>query len=70
MEKLIALHRNHSGSIISFETSEGRIISYKKAIQEAEEGILAGVQRAEDAEGNIFLLPEMHQSFDQMPEIY
>ncbi|MGD6845043.1 DUF3892 domain-containing protein [Bacillus infantis] len=39
-EKLIAVQRNHLGEIMSFQTSGGRIISFRKALMEAEEGII------------------------------
>ncbi|MDP4162754.1 MAG: DUF3892 domain-containing protein [Bacillota bacterium] len=70
MEKLIALHRNHTGSIISFETSDGRIISYLKAIQEAECGLLEGVQTMEDPNGKPSLFSVLNPSFDDLPQIY
>ncbi|WP_075982042.1 DUF3892 domain-containing protein [Bacillus massilinigeriensis] len=41
-ETIIGVIRNHLGQIISYQTSEGRIISYRKAVQEAEEGIIDG----------------------------
>jgi len=37
MEHIIKVQRNYKGDIISFETSEGRIISYRKALMETEE---------------------------------
>jgi hypothetical protein len=39
-EKLIAVQRNHQGEIMSFQTSGGRIISLRKALMEAEEGLI------------------------------
>jgi hypothetical protein len=39
-EKLIAVQRNHLGEIMSFQTSGGRIISFRKALMEAEEGLI------------------------------
>ncbi len=70
METITALHRNHVGQIISFVTSEGRVISYQKALIEAENGLLSGVQTEVDMEGNTYLLPEGHQSFDNYPNLF
>jgi hypothetical protein len=70
VEKLVALHRNHFGDIISFVTSEGRIISYQKALMEAEGGIIQGVQTREDLDGHKYLMPEQDQSFDLYPNLF
>ncbi len=70
METLVALHRNHFGEIISFVTSTGRIISYRKAVVEMESGFLQGVQAAQDSDGNMLLSPETEQTFDHFPDLF
>lgn len=70
VETIVALHRNHLGEIISFVTSEGRIISYRKALMETENGIIQGVQTIEDANGQLSLIPEPDQSFEQYPDLF
>lgn len=70
METVVALHRNHFGEIISFVTSTGRIISYRKALLEAESGLIQGIQPAEDQTGNLTLSPEQVQSFAQLPDLF
>jgi hypothetical protein len=70
METLVGLHRNHFGEIISFVTSEGRIISYRKALMEAESGLLQGVLTSEGSDGQIILSPETDESFDQFPNLF
>lgn len=70
LEKIVALHRNHFGDIISFQTSEGRIISYRKAIQEVENGLIDGLQVDSNDEGIISLTPTSTASFDEFPQIY
>lgn len=70
MESIVALHRNYFGEIINFVTSEGRIISYRKALQEAEDGLIQGVQAIEEEHGKMSLIPESDQSFDQFPDLY
>lgn len=70
VETITALHRNYYGKIISFITSEGRVISYQKAIMEAEKGLLAGVHVEMGPEGNPCLLPEHEQDFDHYPNLF
>ncbi|MED4204136.1 DUF3892 domain-containing protein [Neobacillus mesonae] len=70
METITALHRNHFGQIISFVTSEGRVISYQKAIMEAENGVISGLQMESDITGNISLKPEDSHSFDDYPNLF
>jgi hypothetical protein len=70
VEKLVALHRNHFGEIISFVTSEGRIISYRKALMEVDYGLIQGAQTNEDRKGHRYLLPEQDQSFDHYPNLF
>jgi hypothetical protein len=70
VEKLVAIHRNHFGDIISFVTSEGRVISYRKALMEAESGLLDGVQAKIDTHGHVYLMPDMEQSFDHYPNLF
>lgn len=42
MEKIIAVERNHMGDIVSFKTSNGRVISYRKALMDIETGVIGG----------------------------
>lgn len=70
-EQLVAVHRNHSGEIISFKTSNGRIISYRKALLEAEEGKITGVNIQESADGqSVTFAPETASSFQDWPNMY
>ena len=66
-EQLVALQRNHLGDIISFQTSGGRIISYRKAIQEVEEGTIDGVTMDESHDGSAYLCPGMVSVFNDYP---
>jgi hypothetical protein len=70
LEKFIAIHRNHFGEIISFVTSNGRIISYQKAIMEVENGVIEGVLKKEDSDGHSYLQPEFESSFDNLPNTF
>ncbi|MDP4107356.1 MAG: DUF3892 domain-containing protein [Bacillota bacterium] len=70
MEKFIATHRNHNGEIINFVTSAGRVISYRKALMDVENGLIEGIQMVEDGNGNLYLVPENKDSFDYLPNIF
>ncbi|MDQ1001850.1 hypothetical protein QFZ28_002250 [Neobacillus niacini] len=70
METVVGLHRNHFGDIISFVTSGGRVISYQKALMEAANGVIQGVQTIEDYDGKLILSPEQDQSFDHYPNLF
>ncbi len=69
-EQLVGVDRNHMGEIISFLTSEGRIISYRKAVQDAECGMINGVNIVEGQDGISALHPNTTPSFDNFPMIY
>jgi hypothetical protein len=68
-EQLTGVYRNNAGDIISFLTSEGRVISYRKAMMEAEEGKLTGVniEAADSSEPPLSFEPTF---VDQLPELY
>lgn len=51
-EQLTGVLKNWSGEIISFQTSSGRIISYRKAMMEVEAGKITGVTINGTAEAN------------------
>jgi hypothetical protein len=70
VERVVGLHRNHFGDIISFVTSGGRVISYQKALMEAANGVIQGVQTIEDYDGKLILSPEQDQSFDHYPNLF
>jgi hypothetical protein len=70
VETVVGLHRNHFGDIISFVTSGGRVISYQKALMEAANGVIQGVQTIEDYDGKLILSPEQDQSFDHYPNLF
>ncbi|MDQ0412027.1 DUF3892 domain-containing protein [Mesobacillus stamsii] len=69
-EQLIAVHKNHVGEIISFQTSSGRIISYRKALMEVSTGNISGVNIMEETNGNSSLLTADGSDFQTNPEIY
>ncbi|MBA2872368.1 hypothetical protein HNQ85_002677 [Anoxybacillus calidus] len=42
-ETFVAVQKNHEGDIINFKTSSGRVLSYRKALMEIENGAITGV---------------------------
>lgn len=70
METITGLHRNFFGEIISFVTSTGRVISYQKALLEAENGLIAGIEVKEDKNGQSFLTPESANHFNDFPNLF
>lgn len=62
-EQLVAVYKNPAGDVISFQTSGGRIISYRKALLEAEAGIITGVNiQVHDPDNE----EEPHASFESL----
>ncbi|MGR3764754.1 DUF3892 domain-containing protein [Rossellomorea sp. NS-SX7] len=72
MEEITKVQRNYHGDIISFQTSGGRIISYRKAVLEASEGLLNGVDLRENEWGEyeIYSSNASGQGFDDYPTIF
>jgi hypothetical protein len=70
VETLVAIHRNQFGEIINFVTSSGRVISYRKALLDTENGLIQGVQTTVDDNGNLTLSPEIGESFDHYPNLF
>ncbi|MCM3588637.1 hypothetical protein M3182_23460 [Mesobacillus maritimus] len=66
-EQLTGVYRNHAGEAISFLTSEGRVISYRKALAEIEGGSLATANLSE----NELTSSEIDlSSVHNLPEVY
>jgi hypothetical protein len=42
-ETIVAVQKNHEGDIINFKTSSERVLSYRKALMEVENGAISGV---------------------------
>jgi hypothetical protein len=72
MEYIVAVQRNSIGDIVSVQTSKGRIISYQKALLEAEAGTLDGAEIQWNKNGNRILLNKMSDDsyFSDFPSIY
>ncbi|MCM3023488.1 DUF3892 domain-containing protein [Heyndrickxia ginsengihumi] len=71
MEKIIKVERNHFGEIINFQTSSGRIISYQKALNEIEAGVISGVEVQENELGASYIVNENDdRDFSNYPPIF
>jgi len=70
LEKIIAVERNHLGDIISFKTSNGRVISYRKALLDIETGVIDGVEVVENERKEEDLSFSIIDNFDNYPPIY
>jgi hypothetical protein len=72
MEEIIKVQRHDNGQIISFQTSTGRIISYQKAVMEAQDGVLSGVSVDYDPEGLSQLADTFsgESTFSDLPEVF
>jgi hypothetical protein len=72
MEEITKVQRNYHGDIISFQTSGGRIISYRKAVLEASEGLLQGVDLSENEWGEYEISSSdiTDKGFDGYPTIF
>lgn len=68
-EQLTGVYRNNAGEIISFLTSEGRVISYRKALAEAEDGVITGVNIQETTNSDNALDFELKNA-QELPDIY
>ncbi len=64
-EYLTGIFRNHAGDIISFQTSGGRIISYRKALLEGEEKTLSKIEVNDSHSPG---LPDI-EGMEELPEI-
>lgn len=69
-EEIIAVFRNHFGDIISFQTSNGRIISYRKALAEAMEERITGIDLVELDNGAVDLVSSNGDDFDHLPSFH
>jgi hypothetical protein len=72
MEEITKVQRNYHGDIISFQTSGGRIISYRKAVLEASEGLIQGVDLYENEWGGYEISSSdvMDKGFEGYPTIF
>lgn len=66
-EEITSVYRNSFGDIISFQTSSGRIISYRKALLEAMDEKITGVNIIETDDGSALFSDD---DFQELPSYY
>lgn len=70
MEEITAVDRNYKGEIISFKTSSGRVISYQKAMEEIDQGLITGVEIVESNDFDQRFIIKSVNSDDELFENY
>ncbi len=70
-EKIVACQKNAFGNIINFQTSSGRIISYRKAVAEIENGNIMGAEIIYNTQSEIPIIQSFEEgeyvSMDELP---
>lgn len=54
-EQIVAVQKNGDGDLTAFKTSSGRVLAYDQALQEAQNGMLAGVNVFKGRDGGHYL---------------
>ncbi|WP_062356560.1 DUF3892 domain-containing protein [Bacillus kwashiorkori] len=72
MEEIVAADRNYKGEIISFQTSSGRVISYRKALHDIQAGLIQGVQVIEENDTELPKITQMNDEYSlaDLPTIH
>ncbi|WP_335869631.1 DUF3892 domain-containing protein [Bacillus sp. 2205SS5-2] len=72
MEYIERVHRTQDGTILSFQTSTGRIISYRKAVQAVKNGEISGmmVHEYNDDYEQLSSAIDGDATFDSYPDIF
>ncbi|ANB61103.1 DUF3892 domain-containing protein [Anoxybacteroides amylolyticum] len=67
-ETFVAVQKNHEGAIINFKTSTGRVLSYRKAMMEIENGLIANASIFSDETGECSICAtSSDRSIDELP---
>ncbi|WP_027409791.1 DUF3892 domain-containing protein [Anoxybacteroides tepidamans] len=73
-ETFVAIQKNHEGTIINFKTSTGRVLSYRKAMMEIENGNVSGAYVFTDEDGHSYIsaTPTEHAtgSLENLPTFF
>lgn len=54
-ERFVAVRKNSDGDIVQFKTSSGRILDYQQALQEVQNGNIAGVNVFKGKDGEFYI---------------
>jgi Protein of unknown function (DUF3892) len=70
-ETFVTVQKNHQGDIIGFKTSKGRVLSYRKALMEVENGAITGVHVVTEHDGEQYIRSnpdgDASNNLDQLP---
>ncbi|GGG90188.1 DUF3892 domain-containing protein [Paenibacillus radicis (ex Gao et al. 2016)] len=70
-EHIVAVQKNGDGDLTSFKTSSGRILDYATALQEVQEGHIAGVNAFKGRDGELHIRGDADgdptNNLDQLP---
>jgi hypothetical protein len=73
-ETFVAVQKNHEGNIINFKTSSGRVLSYRKALMEVENGVIAGVNIFTGKDGEPYIRgnadEDVSNNLDNLPTFF
>lgn len=54
-ERFVAVRKNSDGDIVQFKTSSGRILDYQQALQEVQNGNIAGANVFKGKDGEFYI---------------
>lgn len=70
-ERIVAVQKNGDGDLTAFKTESGRVLAYDQAINEAGQGMLAGVNVFKGKDGGNYLRGDADgdptNNLDQLP---
>ncbi|MCM3746216.1 DUF3892 domain-containing protein [Paenibacillus pasadenensis] len=70
-ERIVAVQKNGDGDLTAFKTESGRVLAYDQAINEAGQGMLAGVNVFKGKDGGHYLRGDADgdptNNLDQLP---
>ncbi|OBR64935.1 hypothetical protein A7K91_04970 [Paenibacillus oryzae] len=70
-ETFVAVQKNGDGDLISFKTDNGRVLDYPTALQEVQNGVIAGVNVFKGKDGDLYIRGDADgdptNNLDQLP---
>lgn len=54
-ESFVAVQKNGDGDLVQFKTSSGRVLDYSQALQEVQNGKIAGVNAFKGRDGETYI---------------
>lgn len=70
-ETFVAVQKNGDGDLTAFQTSSGRVLDYQQALQEVQNGAIAGVNVFKGKDGDAYIRGDADgdptNNLDQLP---